>query len=58
MTKLVLALFLCSVEVLYKDNVAAIVALAGNTGPANLYNAVCTERAQYMISAQYGVYEA
>ena len=28
MTKLVLALFLCSVEVLYKDNVAAIVAEA------------------------------
>ena len=27
--------------------------LSGNTGPANLYNAVCTERAQYMVSAQY-----
>ena len=32
--------------------------LSGNKGPANLYNAVCTERAQNIISALYRVCEA
>ena len=32
--------------------------LSGNKGPANLYNTVCTERAQNIISALYRVREA